>query len=203
MRSAAAGSSLAACALSAWTGRRRIPARRDHGFRPNVTAYSAGRWPIFGLASAMPGRVAPNWISPGLRSTPTAGYAARLVLGETLRSAACNSTAARCEHVESQLGSRADRGGHRPLQGAPSANCAQPARAEPGLAPAGVDTIAAGAVSVPGAVGSRGREVPRTIHARAHATMATVSGADRATVSRRCVHSPGMRMRTYPSKITS
>ena len=41
-------------------------------------------------------------------------------------------------------GSRAGRGGHRPLQGAPRAHGVQPPRAEPRLAAAGIDTHAAG-----------------------------------------------------------
>ena len=96
--------------------RRRIPAQCDHSFRPNVNACVAGRWLSFGLAPPIPGRVAPDWISPDLRPTTTAAHAARFVLGETPRSAArlhC-SPVPECRVA---LGSRADRGGHRPLPG--------------------------------------------------------------------------------------
>ena len=140
--------------------RRRIPAQCDHSFRPNVNACVAGRWLSFGLAPPIPGRVAPDWISPDLRPTTTAAHAARFVLGETPRSAArlhC-SPVPECRVA---LGSRADRGGHRPLPGgAPRAHCVPPPRAEPRLAAAGIDTHAAGAARVPGAVGRARHKAP-------------------------------------------
>lgn len=150
----------------------------------------------------MPGHVAPDRISPGLRSTPTAGPPPMCPRGhpaQARRSAPRSRTAARCLHV----GSRWDHGRFAPatgpLPGVPRAPCVQPALAEPGLAAAANDTHAAGAVSAPGAIGGCGKGMAGAIHAPAQATIATVCGAARASASSRCAHGIGLRRTTPPA----
>ena len=70
-------------------------------------------------------------------------------------------TAARCLNVESRWDrERVEAATDLSRGGAPRAHCVPPPRAEPRLAAAGIDTHAAGAARVPGAVGRARHKAP-------------------------------------------